>query len=58
MISSALLTDGHTPYFDLVGGAMAEDRKKTTRLTDGDRSAIATYLRSLPAIRSESKADN
>jgi mono/diheme cytochrome c family protein len=53
-----LLTDGHTPYFDEVGGAMAEVVKSTARLTDADRSAIATYLRSLPALRSESKADH
>ena len=54
----ALLKDGQTPDFDFVGGAMAEIVKNTTRLTDADRSAIATYLRSLPAIPSESKADN
>jgi mono/diheme cytochrome c family protein len=54
----AVLTNGHTPDFNEVGGAMAEVVKSTTRLTDADRSAIATYLRSLPAIRSESKADN
>ena len=53
-----LLKDGQTPDFDFVGGAMTEIVKNTTRLTDADRSAIATYLRSLPAIRSESKADN
>ena len=46
----ALLKDGQTPDFDFVGGAMAEIVKNTTRLTDADRRAIATYLRSLPAI--------
>jgi mono/diheme cytochrome c family protein len=55
---TALLKDGQTPDFDFVGGAMTEIVKNTTRLTDADRSAIATYLRSLPAIHSESKADN
>jgi mono/diheme cytochrome c family protein len=55
---TALLKDGQTPDFDFVGGAMTEIVKNTTRLTDADRSAIATYLRSLPALRSESKADH
>jgi mono/diheme cytochrome c family protein len=54
----ALLKDGQTPDFDFVGGAMTEIVKSTTRLTDADRGAIATYLQSLPAIRSESKADH
>jgi mono/diheme cytochrome c family protein len=54
----ALLKDGQTPDFDFVGGAMTEIVKNTTRLTDADRNAIATYIRSLPAIRSEVKADN
>jgi len=54
----ALLKDGQTPDFDFVGGAMTEIVKNTTRLTDADRGAIATYLQSLPAIRSESKADH
>lgn len=55
---TTLLRDGQTPDFDFVGGAMSGIVKNTTRLTDADRSAIATYLRSLPAVRSESKADN
>jgi mono/diheme cytochrome c family protein len=55
---TALLKDGQTPDFDFVGGAMTEIVKNTTRLTDADRSAIATYLRSLPAIGSESKDDH
>jgi len=54
----AVLTDGHTPDFNEVGGAMAEVVKNTARLTDADRRAIAIYLRSIPAIRSESKADH
>ena len=45
-----LLRDGQTPDFDFVGGAMAEVVRKTSRLTDADRRAIALYLRSLPAI--------
>ncbi len=50
-----VLTDGHTPDFDFVGGAMAEIVKSTARLTDADRRAIAIYLRSLPPIRSPKK---
>ena len=53
-----LLKDGQTPDFDFVGGAMTEIVRNTTRLTDTDRDAIATYLQSLPAIRSVSKADH
>jgi mono/diheme cytochrome c family protein len=52
----ALLKDGQTPEFDFVGGAMAEIVKNTTRLTDADRRAIAVYLRTLPAVRSERRA--
>jgi hypothetical protein len=52
-----VLTDGHTPYFDEVGGAMAEVVKSTSRLTDADRRAIVIYLRSLPAIASQRKAN-
>jgi mono/diheme cytochrome c family protein len=50
-----VLTDGHTPDFDEVGGAMAEVVKSTARLTDDDRRAIAVYLKSLPAVRSKEK---
>lgn len=45
-----VLTDGHTPDFDFVGGAMAEIVRNTSRLDDADRRAIAVYLQSLPAI--------
>jgi mono/diheme cytochrome c family protein len=50
-----VLTDGHTPDSDFVGGAMAEVVKSTARLTDADRRAIAIYLESLPPIRSLKK---
>ena len=52
----AVLTDGHTPDFNEVGGPMAEVVRNTTRLTDADRRAIAVYLRALPAVRSETRA--
>jgi mono/diheme cytochrome c family protein len=45
-----LLTDGHTPDLDFVGGAMAEIVRNTSRLDDADRRAIAVYLKSVPAI--------
>jgi mono/diheme cytochrome c family protein len=43
-----LLTDGHKPDFDYVGGAMGEIVDDTAHLTDADRRAIARYLKSLP----------
>ncbi|MBV8090161.1 MAG: cytochrome c [Alphaproteobacteria bacterium] len=48
-----LLATGQTPDFDFVGDGMAEVVKSTGRLTEADRRAIATYLRSLTPIRSE-----
>ena len=45
-----VLTDGHTPNFDTVGGAMAEVVKSTSRLSEDDRRAIAIYLHSVPAV--------
>jgi mono/diheme cytochrome c family protein len=45
-----LLTDGHTPDFDFVGGAMADIVKSTARLTADDRRAIAVFLRSVPPV--------
>jgi len=45
-----VLTDGHTPDGDQVGGAMAEVVKSTAKLSDADRRAIALYIRSVPPI--------
>ena len=45
-----VLTDGHTPNFDTVGGAMAEVVKSTSRMSEEDRRAIAVYLHSVPAV--------
>ena len=47
-----LLTDGHTPDFDFVGGAMSEVVKDTSRLTEADRRAIAVFVKSVPAVSS------
>lgn len=43
----ALLKDGLTPDGDFVGGPMAEIVHNTARLTDDDRRAIATYLKTV-----------
>jgi mono/diheme cytochrome c family protein len=48
-----LLTDGHTPDFDFVGGSMAEIVKNTARLSAEDRRAIAVFLQSVPAVSSQ-----
>ena len=45
-----LLTDGHTPEFHSVGGAMAEIVRDTARLRPADRRAIAVYLKSLSPV--------
>ena len=50
-----VLTDGHTPDFDFVGGAMSEVVKSTSRLTDADRRAIAIYVKSVPAVSSPAR---
>jgi mono/diheme cytochrome c family protein len=47
-----LLKDGQKPDFDFVGGAMGEIVDNTAKLDDGDRHAIAIYLKSLKPIRS------
>ena len=43
-----LLTIGFTPSGDSVGGSMAEVVRNTAELPQGDREAIAKYLKSLP----------
>jgi mono/diheme cytochrome c family protein len=45
-----LLKEGMTPDSDFVGGAMAEEVRNTTRLSDADRHAIAVYLRTVPPV--------
>jgi mono/diheme cytochrome c family protein len=45
-----VLTDGHTPDFDEVGGSMVEIVKATGKLSDDDRRAIAIYLQDIPAL--------
>ena len=43
-----LLETGFTPDFDSVGSSMADVVKNTSKLSAGDRLAIATYIKSLP----------
>jgi mono/diheme cytochrome c family protein len=47
-----LLKTGFTPEFDSVGGAMTAVVRNTSQLSDADRAAMATYIKSLPAIAS------
>ena len=48
---AATLTDGLTPDAGLVGGNMIEIVANTSKLTAGDREAIAAYIKSLPAVQ-------
>lgn len=41
--------DGQTPDFDFVGGTMASVVKNLAQLSDDDRTAIAAYLKAIPA---------
>jgi mono/diheme cytochrome c family protein len=45
-----MLTTGETPDGDTVGGAMGKVVANTAKLGDGDRAAIATYVKSLPPV--------
>jgi mono/diheme cytochrome c family protein len=44
------LTTGMTPDADFVGGSMVEVVRNTSQLTAADREAMATYIKSLPAV--------
>lgn len=44
------LESGFTPEFDSVGGSMVSVQENMAKLTAGDRSAIAAYLKSIPPI--------
>jgi mono/diheme cytochrome c family protein len=43
-----LLETGFTPDFDAVGSSMADVVRNTSKLSAGDREAIAAYIKSLP----------
>jgi mono/diheme cytochrome c family protein len=46
------LTTGMTPEADRVGGGMIEVVRNTSQLSAADRTAMATYIKSLPAVES------
>lgn len=45
-----LLETGQTPDGDTVGGSMTRVIRNTSQLSGDDRAAMATYLKSLPAV--------
>ena len=45
-----VLTDGRTPDFDTVTGAMREVVQSTAKLTPEDRRAIAAFIKSVPPV--------
>lgn len=47
---AAYLDTGFTPDFDTAGGLMAEVVRNTAQLSDGDRAAIAAYLKAVPPV--------
>jgi mono/diheme cytochrome c family protein len=46
-----ILTTGMNPEGDNVGGSMAAVVRNTAQLPESDRAAIATYIKSLPAVQ-------
>ena len=52
----AMFETGFTPEFDSVGGSMAPVQRNLSKLSAEDRAAMAAYLKSIPAIRSEPEA--
>ena len=51
------LEDGMTPDSDSVGGSMVEVVRNTSQLSAADRTAMATYIKSLPAVEGRSAAE-
>jgi mono/diheme cytochrome c family protein len=47
------LENGMTPDSDKVGGTMVEVVRNTSQLTDADRTAMAVYIKSLPAVEGQ-----
>jgi mono/diheme cytochrome c family protein len=52
-----ILETGNTPDGDSVGGAMAAVVRNTSQLSPEDRSAIAAYIKSLPAVEGPKKPE-
>lgn len=53
---AGVLENGMTKDADFVGGSMAEVAENTAHLTAADRTAMATYVKSLPAVAGASTA--
>ncbi len=51
-----MMKTGFLPDFDVVGGDMTEVQRNLARLTAEDQTAMAEYLKTLPAIASPYKA--
>lgn len=51
-----MMKTGFLPDFDVVGGDMTDVQQNLARLTADDQTAMAEYLRTLPAIPSQYKA--
>lgn len=52
---AGMLTDGFTPDADRVGGSMVDVVRNTSQLTMADRTAMAVYIKSLPAVESDTR---
>jgi mono/diheme cytochrome c family protein len=50
---AAVLESGMTKDADFVGGSMTEVVQNTSQLTAADRTAMATFIKSLPAVEGE-----
>jgi mono/diheme cytochrome c family protein len=50
-----LLESGQTPDGDSVGGSMSAVIRNTSQLSEADRNAIATYIKSLPPVEGPPK---
>jgi len=53
-----LLQSGMTPDGDFVGSSMEEVTTNTALISDADRMAIATYIKSLPPVEGPPKPKN
>jgi mono/diheme cytochrome c family protein len=55
---AAVLDNGMTKDADFVGGTMTEVVSNTSKLTAADRMAMAIYIKSLPAVRGDTRGGN
>ena len=52
---AGVLDNGMTPDADFVGGSMVEVVRNTAQLTAADRTAMAVYIKSLPAVEGDTR---